>query len=197
MKEQILVVPRKIFSGFLDFQGYRPKGMIEPQAWQAHFVFKDRESMETDPSFKQLIPYIVLRHEDQVYRYWRTKKAGESRLHHLYSIGIGGHINPRDHNLFTGTADLLREAAMRELREEVQIADPVEIKHLGYINDDQSEVGQVHLGIVYEAWLTNPAIRTNEAALSRGEWKPRSTLQDGSPYETWSQFLIEKLVNNT
>ena len=149
--------------------------------------------MEVDTNFKQFIPYITLRCKDCAYRYWRTKKAGESRLHHLYSLGIGGHINPRDENLFTSQDEMIHEAAMRELREEVQISSEVILKHIGYINDDESPVGQVHFGIVYEAWLSTPDVEINEQALGRGDWIKISELQDGVEYESWSQFLVEYL----
>lgn len=150
--------------------------------------------MEQDPSYKQLIPYIILRHEDRIFRYWRTKKAGESRLHHLYSIGIGGHINPQDDNLFSQGCVVIEEAAQRELKEEVQIFGLAEFRQIGWINDDESEVGKVHLGLAYEAWLTTPEVTLNEQALGRGEWKSRGELLDGVEYESWSLFLIEEYL---
>jgi predicted NUDIX family phosphoesterase len=115
----------------------------------------------------------------------------------LYSIGIGGHINPCDENLFTSQDEMIQEAAMRELREEVKVTDTVTLKHIGYINDDDSDVGKVHLGVVYEAWLDSPDVEINEQALGRGEWKPLHELLDGSEYETWSKFLIESLIQKS
>lgn len=191
--ENILVVPRAALEPFIQFRGFRPAGAEPIVAWIEAGGFKSRPAMEADPSFKQLIPYILLRCGQQVYRYWRTKKAGESRLHHLYSLGVGGHIDQGDDNLFTSSRELLQEAAVRELREEVQLAETPVLRPIGYINDDENEVGQVHLGIVYEAWLTSTEITTRESALARGEWKLIQELRDVE-YETWSQFLVEQYL---
>ena len=192
-EEQILVVPRSALEPFVNFRGFRQADDSPIEQWIEAGDFKPRSVMESDPSYKQLIPYILLRCGDMAYRYWRTKKAGESRLHHLYSLGIGGHINQRDDNLFTPSSELLNEAAMRELREEVELAKLPELRHIGFINDDENEVGQVHLGVVFEAWLEAPEATIRESALARGEWKKVSELKDVE-YESWSQFLVEEYL---
>lgn len=191
--EQILVVPRKVLDPFIHFRGFRKADDSRIEEWIRASRFQSRSTMETDLSFKQLIPYILLRCGEQVYRYWRTKRAGESRLHHLYSLGIGGHIDQRDDNLFTPADELLHEAAIRELREEMDLPEIPALHHVGFINDDENEVGQVHLGIVYEAWLSSTEGKTRESALARGEWKRLDELMDVE-YETWSQFLVEQYL---
>ncbi len=193
--EQILVVTRESLGSFIQFHGFKPAGEEAPEDLLPMRQYKPREPMETDPSYKQLIPYILLRDGDRIFRYWRTKRGGESRLHHLYSIGIGGHINPRDENLFTEDHEILAEAAMRELLEEIDVPPSVELSHVGYINDDESEVGKVHLGIVYEAWVKAEDVKIRESALGRGEWKEISELNDGVNYETWSQFVIDNFLS--
>ncbi len=193
-RELILVVTRKKLGSFLDFHGFRPVQDEKPSEWADAGSYKLREAMETDPSYKQIIPYIVLRHGPNVFRYWRSKRAGENRLHHLYSIGVGGHINPHDDNLFPETDEALTEAALRELGEEVTLETKPELRLAGFINDDKSEVGQVHLGIVYEAWLENEDIQIRERALGKGEWKPATELNDGIQYEAWSQFVIDDWI---
>ncbi|MGC9329984.1 MAG: NUDIX domain-containing protein [Candidatus Hinthialibacter sp.] len=191
--EQILVAPRSILEPFIRFRGFRRADDSPLETWIKASAFKPRPIMESDPNYKQLIPYILLRCGDQVFRYWRTKRAGESRLHHLYSVGVGGHIDQRDDNLFTPSNELLLEAAMRELKEEIELDKTPELRHIGYINDDENEVGQVHFGVVYEAWLEHPDAQTRESALARGEWKPRNDLQDVK-YESWSQFLVDEYL---
>lgn len=181
---------------FLDFRGFRPQQGDDLTRWIETSDFKPRDKMENDPGFKQIIPYIMLRHHVSVFRYWRTKRAGESRLHHLYSIGIGGHIDQRDFNLFTGHDEVLHEAAVRELKEEVDVPPSFKLRHVGFLNDDETEVGRVHLGIVYEADITSSDVKIRESALSRGEWKPVHELNDGREYETWSRFLIEEYLTN-
>jgi len=190
----ILVIPRSLLGGFIEFRGFQLLGETNPETWISQCQFKPRSEMETDPSFKQLIPYILVRREDRIFRYRRTKRAGESRLHHLYSIGIGGHINLRDENLFSASGEILLEAALRELREEVDVESPVELRPIGFINDDETDVGQVHLGLVYEAWVESERIEIRESALSRGEWIRIDELDDGVEYEGWSQFVIEQYL---
>ncbi len=193
-QESILVIPRAMLGTFIQFHGFKPLGDSRPEEWLAAASFKSRQEMETDSAFKQLIPYIVLRYKNEVFRYWRTKRGGESRLHHLYSIGIGGHINPRDENLFTPQEDVLIEAAWRELREEAHVDSSLDLQPVGFINDDRSDVGQVHLGIVYDARLESKSVEIKESALGRGEWKSVSDLYDGVEYETWSSFVIDEYL---
>lgn len=193
-EEHILVVPRSALEPFIHFRGFQNACDSRIEGWIEAGGFKPRPAMENDPRFKQLIPYILLRCGRQVYRYWRTRKAGESRLHHLYSLGIGGHIDWRDENLFVSSIDLLHAAALRELNEEVELAEMPELRHIGFINDDESEVGQVHLGIVYEAWLSSTDVKIRESALGRGEWISVDRLRD-VPYETWSQFLVAEYLS--
>lgn len=190
-KEQVLVIPRSALGGFLPFRGFRSAQGVDLAAWAPQCSFKLRGPIESDKAYKQIIPYIVLRSGGQAFRYWRTKRGGEDRLHHRYSIGVGGHINPRDENLFTDESERLEEAAMRELREEVELLHPVELSLVGFLNDDEVEVGQYHLGVVYEAFLPEPQVTLCESALGRGEWKPAHELNDGVEYETWSQFVID------
>ncbi|MBN2327584.1 MAG: NUDIX domain-containing protein [Candidatus Omnitrophica bacterium] len=194
--EQILVAPRSVLEPFIRFRGFRQAGDSPIEEWIEAGGFKPRSMMESDPNYKQLIPYILLRCDDQVFRYWRTKRAGERRLHHLYSVGVGGHIDQRDDNLFTPSNELLLEAAMRELKEEIELSETPDLRHIGYINDDESEVGQVHFGVVYEAWLANPHAQTRESALARGEWKRLHDLKDVE-YESWSQFLLDEYLLKT
>jgi len=192
--EQILVVPRTALRDILPFRGFLPLGDYPLEAWLEARQFRPREEMETEPGFQQIIPYTILRHEDHVFRYWRTKRAGESRLHHLYSVGIGGHINSWDLNLFTSPGELMNEAATRELKEEIEVDSLERFDPVGFINDDETGVGRVHFGVVYEAWVESRNVQIRESALARGEWRPVRELQDGVEYETWSRFVIEEYL---
>lgn len=187
--ELILVIPRQTFGDFLAFRGFKPVNNDPVDEWMKNCTFQDRTPMESDPSQQQIIPYILLRHDDLVFRYCRTKKGGEARLHDMYSIGIGGHINPIDDSSTSG--DIIMKAAMRELEEEMHITQDVTLEHIGYINDDESEVGKVHLGFVMQAWLENPDAAVREDALSKGEWVKKDNMLDGNEYETWSHLIIK------
>lgn len=190
--ERILVVPTdRVWKSLPSHQGFRAGTLDLWHELAPHWLFMERDAAETDPSYKQLIPYVVLRNQNQVFRYRRTKRGGESRLHHLYSIGVGGHIDEADCNLFTAEAEMLQEAAAREVREETTYDGPLGLEYLGTLNDDSTDVGSVHLGLVFSADTGHerPAIR--ESALSRGEWLEPNGLRDGADYESWSHWLID------
>src|SRR5271170_7153842 len=153
--ELVLVIPTKVLHDAGLFQGlnrdvehYLPR-LLDPR----HFTFLPRSRAEDDPSFKQLIPYVVMKHGGQVFHYKRGQGAGEKRLRALRSIGIGGHINPIDHA--TGEHPY-RQGMLRELAEEVILATAYHETCLGFINDDSTPVGQVHLGIVHLFELEEP-----------------------------------------
>ena len=191
MSEKILVVPRTTLPEALPKKGFMPCAESTAQDLLRCGQFIDRDKAETNPSLKQIIPYVVLRSGQLVFRYWRTKRAGESRLHHLYSIGLGGHINERDTNLFSPSE--LLEAAMRELDEEAHIPSDVSLEFCGLLNDDETEVGSVHLGAVFACEVDHSKVTIREkGTLGRGEWLMSQRLRDGVLYESWSEILIHE-----
>jgi len=114
--------------------------------------YMDRDKAEKDPSFKQVIPYCIVTKDDEVFAYKRSKKGGEKRLHEMWSIGVGGHINPCDgidpHVAFG-------MAVQRELTEELSFSDPelmekAEYEITGLIYDKSDSVGKVHFGVIVE-----------------------------------------------
>src|SRR5207244_13475017 len=131
--------------------------------------YRARSEVETDPSFKQLIPYVVLRWGDQVFHYTRGQRGTEARLRALRSVGVGGHISADDSTLF---GDPYREGMLREITEEVLIETDYAERCVGLINDDSNPVGQVHLGIVHVLELGEPRVRRRESALTRSGFAP-------------------------
>jgi len=199
MTEQVLAVPTQrlrdagLFQGFTsDVARYLPL-LTDP----AGLVFLPRDAAEADPEHKQLIPYVVLRGGDLVFAYTRTKKGGESRLHALRSLGIGGHINPVDGDLasayFAGMA--------RELVEEVELGftPPAEaIRLVGFINDDSLPVGRVHLGVVHLLELAAPIARPREEQLGEAGFVPIDDVRaERERFETWSRFVVDALFTPT
>ena len=163
--EQVLVVPTAVlheigyFQGFTsDVKVYRDR-LLDP----AVTSYRPRSEMEEDPNYKQLIPYCIFRHQDQLFHYKRGRSQGESRLHQLRSIGVGGHISVDDRNLFGSSYE---EALYRELAEEVTFESAYEEQCIGLINDDQTPVGQVHLGIIHVFDLENPDVQPRERSLT-------------------------------
>src|SRR4051794_40076126 len=96
--EQVLVVPTAVFHRLGRFQGFSPEvqrylpALLQPEQLR----YLPRPEAENDPSFKQLIPYVVLRCGDQLFHYRRGRAGSEARLRTLRSLGVGGHINPGD-----------------------------------------------------------------------------------------------------
>ena len=192
--ELVLVIPTPIFHAAGLFQGlcrdverYQPR-LLDP----AHFSFLPRGKAEDDPTFKQLIPYVVLKCRDRVFHYTRGQGAGEKRLRTLRSIGIGGHINPIDHA--TGEHPY-RQGMLREVAEEVAIDTAYRESCIGFINDDSTPVGQVHLGIVHVFELDEPKVQRREVDLANAGFAAISELmQAKDTFETWSQFVLEELA---
>jgi predicted NUDIX family phosphoesterase len=189
--ERVLVVPTTVFHELGLFQGfcaeverYLPR-LLEP----VHLSYRPRSEVETDPSFKQLIPYVVLRCGSEVFHYLRGQKATESRLRALRSLGVGGHIASTDVGLFESP---YREGMLREVAEEIYLDSPYREQCVGLINDDTNAVGQVHLGIVHVFDLEEPKARRRERLLTRAGFAEVAELRrQREEFETWSQFLLD------
>src|SRR5262249_23610200 len=138
-----------------------------------HLTYRSRDAAETDPTYKQIVPYVVLRWRDQVFHYTRGKRATETRLQSLRSIGVGGHISAEDNNLFETP---YRQAMQREVAEEVFLESAYQESCIGLINDDSTPVGQVHLGVVHLFELEEPRVERREQALTRSGFAPISQL---------------------
>jgi predicted NUDIX family phosphoesterase len=158
--------------------------------------FIERGPAETDPTWKQLIPYVVFRRGNDVTMYQRTSKGNETRLHNLYSLGIGGHINPEDGEAIDDR--VYWRGQHREMIEEVGITrgETDSCPMVGLIYDPSNAVGQVHFGVVHFYWAS-PDTRFvfNDPAVGRGQWMPASVVKTiASRFENWSQLVIEKLL---
>lgn len=193
LDEKVLVIPTERFRAAGYFHGLRPAdaafraALLDPAA----FEFRPRYEVETDPSFKQLIPYIVLRHGGHVFHYRRGASGTETRLAALRSIGIGGHISEAD---AAGGTDPYQTGMLRELAEEVALGCAYRERCVGFINDDRTPVGSVHLGVVHVFDLDAPAARAREAALAESGFAPVADLvRDAERFETWSQFVLPLL----
>ncbi|MBX9791832.1 MAG: phosphoesterase [Pirellulales bacterium] len=200
LTEQVLVVPTAVFHRLGHFQGFSREAerylaeLLAPE----HTSFRPRSEMEEDPSFKQLIPYCIFRHLDRtgrdlVFQYRRGKGQGEQRLHSKRSIGIGGHISSAD-GPAAGQHDLYREGLVRELAEELVIDTPYEEHCVGLINDDETPVGRVHLGVVHLFDVEDPAVRSREDDILEAGFRPVAELLARlDEFETWSQICLKAL----
>ena len=185
--ERVLVVPRAIVPDGAAWHGLRTVGMGTFLATlAAHARFEPRDAMERDPSFKQLIPYLVLRDGERYFLMRRTRAGGDARLHDRWSIGVGGHLNPGDEDLAGG----LR----REWREELVADFEPTFRPVALLNDDTTEVGAVHLGIVYTADAAGRPVEVRETHKLEGAFAtPAEVATVLDELETWSRLVYEAL----
>ena len=190
--EQVLVVPTLLLHEIGYFQGFcdRPDLYLRVLLDPAYTSFRPRPQMEEDPSFKQLIPYVIFRAGGELFHYKRGKLQGEGRLHSKRSIGVGGHISTLDQH----APSVYRQAMRREIEEEVHLEAGFTETCLGLINDDQTEVGRVHLGIVHLFDLDAPKVRPREESiLESGFAQPSRLISERDQFETWSQICLAAL----
>jgi predicted NUDIX family phosphoesterase len=190
MTEQVMVVERQTLGRFLVERGLVTEGAEEvfDLIVDLHF-FLDRPTAEVSPQYKQIIPYVVIRHEGSIYLLQRTPKQTEARLHHKLSIGIGGHINP-------DTPDLL-EGLQKELEEEVNVEGDYDLSFAGILNDDTTDVGKVHLGLVYLLDVHNGSVTVRETEKMTGRWATVAELTKlRADMESWSEIVFDWLLGS-
>jgi predicted NUDIX family phosphoesterase len=197
--ERVLVVPTELFHRLGHFQGFcgqvdRYLGeLLRPEQTS----YRRRDQVEKDPSFKQLIPYVIFRYTGgdgpTVFQYTRGTGQGEGRLHRKRSVGIGGHISAIDAGEHA-IGNPYEEGMRRELEEEVAIDTPYDARCVGLINDDQTEVGTVHLGVVHLFDVARPDVHPRESEIIECGFRPiEAILADLSGFETWSQICMKAL----
>lgn len=195
MDKLVLVVPANIIEENR-FQGYVAKGegQLSTLLVPSNHLFMSRAQAEQDTRYKQLIPYVVLRYRDSVFSYVRGRKSSESRLIAMRSIGVGGHIEPSDRSLFSSDREMYLEAARREVHEEVIVSSPY-VEHVAaLINDDSTEVGKVHLGIMHIWDLAEPKVSKREGLITQAGFLSLESLQaKWDELETWSQIALQVL----
>jgi predicted NUDIX family phosphoesterase len=195
-EEMILVVPRDVLDRIGGFQGlnFEVDKYLPALLSRQNNLFMARSAAETDPNFKQIIPYAVLVHGERVLHYVRGKKAGEQRLVAKGSIGIGGHMNDHDEGLFTLDEAAYREGVRREVNEELIIQTGFEDRIVALLNDDSTEVGRVHLGVVHILLLEGDAVQKREAMITNLAFLTREELRERrEAMETWSQICLDHL----
>ena len=198
--ENVLVFPRSLFEQLGVFQGFSADAnrylldILNPK----NNSFMPRAQAETNPNFKQVIPYVVITDGKSILHYVRGKKAGEQRLVAKGSVGIGGHINDEDYKesllAFTFGMQAFQDAVKREVCEELTIQGELVPRPVGLINDDSTEVGSVHFGIVHVLFCTPDQVKKNEQVITQVEFVPIDELKAKREHmETWSQICLDNL----
>lgn len=158
-----------------------------------NYKFVDRDKAEEDCSLKQIIPYILVVANKTILRYVRGKAEGEVRLHGRRTVGVGGHINSSDSlNGQGGGLPAFLNCMTRELNEELGLSEiSLPAYPVGYINDNTTPVGKVHLGVVYA--LHDAAVDLRRCTLQQPEWIPTNKIGIFDEYEVWSQHCLQHI----
>jgi predicted NUDIX family phosphoesterase len=186
--EQVLVVPRAALvpgAGWLGVRRGDLAAALEVVAREGRFL--RRGDAEEDPSFKQVIPYLVLRDGERWFLMRRTRAGGDARLHDLWSIGVGGHLNPGDGDVAGGLA--------REWAEEVLADFEPAYSAVGLLNDDTTPVGAVHVGFVYVADAGGRPVEIRETDKLAGAFATTEEVEAvRDQLETWSRLAFDALT---
>jgi len=194
--ENILVIRRSLFDELGSFEGlnFGAEKYLKAILSRGSNFFIQRPEAETNPAYKQIIPYALIVFERTVLHYVRGKKAGEQRLVAKGSIGIGGHMNETDESLFAMDEQAYRAGVEREVNEEVRINTSFEDRIVALLNDDSTEVGRVHLGIVHIFKLKEPKVQKREAMITGLSFLTKEELMARrDSLETWSQICLDAL----
>ena len=194
--ELVLVVPTselyEAVNGGAAWLGIRPAGEDRLAALiRDRGAFRPRSEMEPDETWKQVIPYPVLRDGSRWFLMRRTKAGGDARLHDRWSIGVGGHVNPEDGGLDGDLSTALR----REWLEELAVDFVPAFRFVGLLNDDSTPVGRVHVGLVYEADAAGRPVTIRETDKLSGSFVAAAEVEAvADDLETWSRLAFEHLA---
>lgn len=183
--ELVLGLPRTRLIGTTGWRGVM-FGDVQPYLDRilAEGAYRPRADVEQDPSWKQVIPYLVLRDRGRIFLMRRTSAGSDARLHERWSIGVGGHVNPEDGGVEGGLA--------REWSEEVVADFTPSFRVIGLLNDDTDPVGQVHVGIVCVAEAEGRAVAIRETHKLEGTFvAPNEVLRVYERLETWSSLVYD------
>jgi predicted NUDIX family phosphoesterase len=193
LEEHVLVFETQLLKQIGMFQGlsFELDKYLDIVLNPKNHTFTKRKEAESNPAYKQLIPYALLHCGDKIFVYRRGKLLAEKRLLGNYSLGIGGHISVTDPTLFgTSYADGLK----RELNEEIYIDSKYTQRIVALLNDDSNDVGKVHFGVVHVLTLEKPLVRPKEKSINETKFLGTDELQkDIEKFENWSKICIQHL----
>lgn len=191
--EHVLVInqdfmPQIVEKGFTPVKSPIDHAVIDNLRY--HAIFMPRYKVEYNPTFKQIIPYVIaVAPDSEIFTMIRTK--GDPRLVGKASVGIGGHINPVDEN----SDNVIMAGLDRELHEEICFGDTAYGKLIfkGFIYDPDNLVGKDHLGLVYILELANKEIAIKEKDSLEGKFMKVEDILQNDKLETWSRIALESL----
>lgn len=194
LQEEILVISRdQLFSKIAMWQGLKCSDINQVLDIIAQNpIFIPRFQAETNKAYKQIIPYLIFTHNQKLFVMQRRSTASEQRLASQYSLGIGGHMRCEDmdnkHDIFAW--------AQREFHEEVEYSGSFDIATIGILNDETTDVGQVHLGIILLLKANSDQIRI-KSEHKNGTLQSITECQKLYPMmENWSKICFDFLLQN-
>jgi predicted NUDIX family phosphoesterase len=193
-EERVLCFERKLLEKLGLFQGlsFEVEKYLPVVTSSSQLVYLNRTDAEQDRRYKQLIPYVLLICDGKILRYRRGRGGQETRLHGLYSVGVGGHISDTDDGLFSKDVGY-RDGMRRELKEEVDV-EAVDEAAVAVINDDSTDVGYVHFGVVHIVRVANERAVGGRDGIVGPEFIPvAEAVKNASSYESWSRLCLEHL----
>ncbi len=192
-KESVLCIHRdRLPSSWVKTKSILPLDLntFVEECTQSGFDFIIRKEAEQNPDLKQVIPYILLQTQNSETAIY-NRQGSEKRLHDLWSLGIGGHINPIDQkNKQASFKDILICGMERELDEELIKRPPLDqAKFVGIISEDITDVGSVHLGAVFQIITKTPELYLPGPELSQFQWAKNKELTQ-LDLELWSELAL-------
>jgi predicted NUDIX family phosphoesterase len=190
-EERVLCFKRQLLEELGLFQGLslEVERYLPVLTSRTQVLYLNRSEAEQDKRYKQLIPYVLILCNDRILRYRRGKGGKETRLHGLFSVGIGGHISEDDNGLFSDQLGY-HEGMRRELKEEVDI-EARNAAAVAVINDDRTDVGFVHFGVVHVMHVATEEIVGRRSGIVAPEFVSfEDATRDLLAYETWSRFCL-------
>lgn len=202
--ERVLCVHRGALDALGEFEGVEPEW--HPWLFRGDLAtWRRRAEVEGDPDWKQLIPYVAIRHRGKVLVCQRSRAGAEQRLLGKLTIGIGGHVDfAHDYRADPVPEDVrilgaFQRGLRRELREEIRVeGDAGRLEYLGLVNDDSDDVGRVHLGVCYTLEVPDPVLVSSAGPeLALVEWASPDAILTGptvGTLERWSLMVAGALV---
>ena len=198
LQESVFAIPTEELWKLLT---YKEKGLIQENSEVLKRVvqnglFRKRSELEEDPSFKQIIPYAIISNKESFFLFKRTSRQTEKRLHHKFSLGLGGHMNQS--NSKESKEQYLINELKRELFEEIKLLNGClieDIEFIGFINDDTIPVGSVHIGLLYNIHVSNKDVVINETDMMTADWIDKPDLAEFyEGMETWTKIAFDYYI---
>ena len=149
-------------------------------------VWKERSELENDPTYRQIIPYVIVSNTAREFVVMRRCKGqGEERLLGKHYMGAGGHVEYGHSLQYTAILEVTQELGLP-----LSHLEPV-----GMFFSDKTELDKVHVCFLYVAMTQYRVFTSPEGPLHEAQWVKREGLSKFYPtMEGWSQFAVDQFL---